>query len=632
MYINTSGKLIDHPSNISTHTDNKNYNCYRNGSSTTDVSKNIVTSDGPLNLSPTSVSPTRIFPDTDFTFNHNPSFFSSNINRNGLQSSPSENVPFYNNNINKSNKTLSNTNPTSSAITKDACSTSNTMFHNNNNSNNDSISSFGFIHRPKRINEFNQRAKDDDLIKVNTERNRYIPSRSKSLPFNSLKLKSNLKSSNGQRGSPVRSKSVHFDELLPIKYFHKYESPTRVSKQNSDCEVIERINFDIVKPLSRYQSDSDSDSDSDSGSDRDDSSGTTYIKDDGLYDINFSILNQTSNNKDLKLNVFVNNKNNSNVMLQSVKLEKRKTYNNFFDYFIWGKISVKNLFYEKSIYIRYTFNRWRTFNEIKAQYVQDALLKSNFIDYDTFEFSLYNLKNLILNENNNTPVLAFSPDKSSNVIEGDLEFCIHYETKDPHGHKILDFWDNNNGKNYKIHLVLHTQDNNNKYSSKDGLTDLHSKKSEYRNNSQDTDHSNNNNNNNNNDDDNDDDEYFMFQTDKYYNIANELGGFNKRNNKFGKYKNSFIFNGNRKKTNSTFLDDLLDEKNFLQLDDYSSIGSTIPTGNFNNSSNKNNNNKSNILLLPKNNTHKIFGDSSDEDYDNDDRPLFFKDFRNPFAN
>lgn len=605
MYINTSGKLNNNPSNSSSNID-KNNSCYNRNDNNTDLPKNISMPDGSLSVSPTSVSPTRIFPKDDFIFNHNSSFFNTNADKNGLQTSPSKDVLCCNN-------TISNTKTVSTIkIETYNCSNKNT-FHRNN-----SISSLGFINRPKRINEFSQRSKDDDLIKLNTERNRYIPSRSKSLPFNSLKLKSNLKSSNGEKGRPVRSKSVHFDELLPIKYFHKYECPTCVSRQNSDCEVIEKINFDIVKPLRRYQSDSDSDGDGSNGNNNTDTA-VTFIKEDGLFDINFSILSQTSNNRDLKLNVYANSGSDSNVMLQSIKLEKRRTYNNFFDFFIWGKISVKNIFYEKSIYIRYTFNHWKTFNEIKAQYVQDILLKSNFKDYDTFEFSLYNLKNLILNENSNSPVLTSSSNEDSNIIEGDLEFCIHYETVDSNTNKMLDFWDNNNGKNYKIHLVLHTQDNNNnnnnKNSSMNVSTTLRSNKPKNKN------------------DDNDDDGYFVFQTDKYYNIANELGGFNKKNNKFGEYKNSSIFNSNRTRTNSTFLDDLLNETSFLQLDDYSNIDSTTPTSKLYNF----NNYKSNNLLLQKNNTNKIFGNSNDEDYaddvdKDDDRSLFFKDFRNPFAN
>lgn len=607
MYINISGKLNNHPLNSSINID-KNNSCYNRNDNNTDLPKNISISDGSLSVSPTSVSPTRIFPEDDFVFNHSSSFFNTNADKDALQTSPSKDVLCCNNAINNTK--------TASTIKIETYNCSNrNIFHKNN-----SISSLGFISRPKRINEFSQRSKDDDLIKLNTERNRYIPSRSKSLPFNSLKLKSNLKSSNGEKGRPVRSKSVHFDELLPIKYFHKYECPTCVSRENNDCEVIEKINFDIVKPLRRYQSDSDSNGDDNNGNNNTDNT-VTFIKEDGLFDINFSILSQTSNNRDLKLNVYVNSGSDSNIMLQSIKLEKRRTYNNFFDFFIWGKISVKNIFYEKSIYIRYTFNHWKTFNEIKAQYVQDMLLKSNFKDYDTFEFSLYNLKNLILNGSSNSPVLASSSNEGSNIIEGDLEFCIHYETVDSNTNKILDFWDNNNGKNYKIHLVLHTQDdnnnNNNKNLSMNVSTDLHSNKSK-----------------NKNDDDNDDDDgYFMFQTDKYYNIANELGGFNKKNNKFGEYKNSSIFSSNRTRTNSTFLDDLLNETNFLQLDDYSSMDSTTPTSKLYNFNNYKNNN----LLLQKNNTNKIFGNSNDEDCaddvdKDDDRPLFFKDFRNPFAN
>ena len=585
MYINTSGKLVKNTSNIVNNTDSN------------DEPKAIPTSNEPLSVSPTSVSPTRIFPDTDFFFNHTSSFLGSNTDKNDSLVPPPKKYPSYNN---KNIVTTTGTHTTTTTIT----TTKNfpnklDTYNNNRTERKNSISSLEFIKRPKRINEFNQRSKDDDLIKLNTEKNRYISSRSKSLPFNSLKLKSSLKLSNGHNVKPVRSKSVHFDELLPIKYFHKYECPTCVSRQNSDCEVIAKINFDTVKPLHRYHSDSDSDTEND----------ISDYKEDGLYDMNFAVLNSTSNNKDLKLNIFVNNQNGSNIMLQSIKLEKRRSYNNFFDYFMWGKVSVKNIFYEKYIYIRYTFNHWETFNEVKAQYVQDLLLKSNWANYDTFEFTLYNLKNLLLSENGNHQI----PDSflnsnnnnnnNNNVIEGDLEFCIHYETKDPNRQEMLEFWDNNNGKNYKIHLVLHTQDNNNEDNERYDTSDnLHSNKTKH------TDG---------------DDEYLMFETDKYFNIANELGGFTKKN------KKSLILNDDRRRSNSIFLDDLLDEKNFLQLDEFENTDSR-PTNsklyNFNNI-------KANKLLLPQDKNHELFGNSSDEDDDEDyDGPLFFKDFRNPFAN
>ena len=546
MYINTSSKLVKNTSNISGNTVN-NSEGRNNDTAGNPASNDISTSNGPQSISPNSMSPTRIFPDADFNSNPNTSFLSSHVDRNDLQFSPSRNIPFHNNNDNNCTVSASTFKPNAYSMkTKQGVP---------------SISSLEFIKRPKRINEFNQRSRDDDLIRLNTAKNRYIPSRSKSLPFNSMKLKSSLRFSSGQNGEPARSKSVHFDESLPIKYFYKYECPTRVSRENSDCEVIGKINFDTVKPLHRYHSDSDSDSDSEND--------ITDFKEDGLYDMNFSVLNSTSNNKDLQLNIFVNNKNDSNIMLQSIKLEKRRSYNNFFDYFIWGKVSVKNLFYEKYIYIRYTFNHWGTFNEVKAQYVQDLSLKSSLVDYDTFEFTLYSLESLVSNANGNDQN-SDSFSNKSNVIEGDLEFCIHYETKDPNNQKMIDFWDNNNGRNYKIHLVLHTQEENNNMST-DNVDSKESKQG------------------------NDNQEYSMFQTDRYYNVANELGGFNRRN-----------------------------EKNNFQLDDYEIADTSLPTNRHYNL----NNIKANRLLIPQNNkTYKM----SDNEERNS-RPRFFKDFRNPFVN
>lgn len=472
----------------------------------------------------TTVSPTRIFPDNDFIINHS--------------------IPIQN----------SITSPKSSS----------TCNSNNNSNNINAIKnnpSFNFMKQPKRVNEFKQKSREIELIKSNTENNRFTLQRSKSLPFNSLKLKSNLKQSNNNKlKHHKRSKSVHFDEVLPVKFFSKFECPTVVSRQNSDCDIFEKINFDQVKPLRRSQYDDDYESEDDDS-----------IIQDGLYDVNFNILNNISNNnnnnKEIKLNVFVNSEIDSNIILQNINLEKRNTYNNLNDYFIWGKINVKNLFYEKCIYIRYTFNDWKTFNEVKAIYIKDPNVLNG---YDSFQFSLYSVKNLILNENEHII-------KNDNIIEGNLQFCIHYETGDNSTNQKLEFWNNNNNKNYFMRIVLHEKDTTNSSI------------------------------------DNKDDSQF-FKTDKYYNIANELGGFNTKNNKFGTFKSSFALSNEQKKLHSTFLDDLLNNNNSKDdteiNDDDDDDDSPFWFSN-------NNSNNNNLLLT----TNK-----------NNDEEIFFKDFRNPFAN
>ncbi|KAG0654744.1 hypothetical protein C6P44_000758 [Monosporozyma unispora] len=490
----------------------------KNSNNNNNNNNNNITMNDTTNV---AVSPTRIFPDNDFSFNHSSSISSVSPDEASdyFQISPSKPVPFNHNLMHKS--------------------------------------SMDFIKAPKRVMEFNKRSQDDDLIKSNTEKNRYILQRSKSLPFNSLKLKSNLKQSSRPTKNHQRSKSVHFDEVLPVKFFSKYECPTVVSRQNSDCDIIEKINFDKIKPLRRFQYDTSDDEYSD---DDDDDTEPEKVKEDGLYDVNFSILNNTSNNKDIKLNVFVNSEKDSTIILQNIKLEKRKTYNDLNDYFIWGKVNVKNIFFEKCIYIRYTLNDWKTYNEVKARYINDPTHMQNF---DTFDFSLYSVKNLILNENEHVI-------KKDNIIEGDLQFCIHYETMNPATQEKLEFWNNNNNKNYFMHVVLHEKDT--MMQGKDSAT--------HKNDSQ------------------------LFKTDKYYNIANELGGFNKKNNKFGKYKNSIALTDEQKDLHSTFLDDLLNTKdNNTELDDDEEGPFWF--------------NNNNLLLT----TNKY-----------NDEELFFKDFRNPFAN
>lgn len=86
-----------------------------------------------------------------------------------------------------------------------------------------------------------------------------------------------------------------------------------------------------------------------------------------------------------------------------------------------GTVKVKNVSFEKKVVIRITYNSWKTYSDVDCVYMNNVYGDS---DNDTFSFAL---------------------DLPSAVpAEEKIEFCIYYQS----GHR--DFWDNNDGQNYKI--------------------------------------------------------------------------------------------------------------------------------------------------------------------------------------
>ncbi|KAL3864573.1 hypothetical protein ACJMK2_006239 [Sinanodonta woodiana] len=93
------------------------------------------------------------------------------------------------------------------------------------------------------------------------------------------------------------------------------------------------------------------------------------------------------------------------------------------DYSVIGTVKVKNVSFQKRVFVRYTFDSWETMTDVDASFVAcpcDGLASP----YDTFSFDFTVPTNL-------------NKDKRS-------EFAIGFET--PNGQH----WDNNNGKNYGI--------------------------------------------------------------------------------------------------------------------------------------------------------------------------------------
>ncbi|XP_043937730.1 protein phosphatase 1 regulatory subunit 3D-like [Protopterus annectens] len=104
------------------------------------------------------------------------------------------------------------------------------------------------------------------------------------------------------------------------------------------------------------------------------------------------------------------------VMQRKVCLEGIRTD----DFSISGTIRVINLFYEKTVAVRYSLNEWRSFIDLVAPYVPN----SSDGDTDKFSFKLI------------APALL----EKGGTLQFAIQYCVGGQ----------EFWDNNDGNNYKI--------------------------------------------------------------------------------------------------------------------------------------------------------------------------------------
>ena len=141
----------------------------------------------------------------------------------------------------------------------------------------------------------------------------------------------------------------------------------------------------------------------------------------------------------------------NNVSLENVLLNKFQ---------INGTIKVKNINFHKNVFVRCSFNGWKTFEDYPAQFVPCEFYTSSFTsaasasatffgsnhaayqpnhkEYDTFRFEFQLPKTVDqynINANQNDP-------------NASIQFCICY--KSGASHETREFWDSNDGKNYEI--------------------------------------------------------------------------------------------------------------------------------------------------------------------------------------
>lgn len=95
---------------------------------------------------------------------------------------------------------------------------------------------------------------------------------------------------------------------------------------------------------------------------------------------------------------------------------------------VFGAIAVRNLAYEKTITVRFTADKWKSFRDVIAKFMQqeyDGLV-------DRFFF-----------------IAPLSPSELA-CIESNLEFAVRYSVNN------TDYWDNNGDDNYSFVTKLHT--------------------------------------------------------------------------------------------------------------------------------------------------------------------------------
>ncbi|XP_042901956.1 protein phosphatase 1 regulatory subunit 3B [Parasteatoda tepidariorum] len=91
-----------------------------------------------------------------------------------------------------------------------------------------------------------------------------------------------------------------------------------------------------------------------------------------------------------------------------------------------GTIKVKNIAFDKEVFLRITFDKWNSSEDVQAEFVPSGIESGNS-PYDTFSF-----------------VFTIPPNASKYEV---IEFCVCFKCS------AAEHWDNNNGNNYKLVVV-----------------------------------------------------------------------------------------------------------------------------------------------------------------------------------
>lgn len=251
--------------------------------------------------------------------------------------------------------------------------------------------------------------KDGGLVKSS------LKNRSKSLPA------SPYVGDVPQRPPLQRSKSVHFDQRTPIKYFELDESPLASVSREGEVEEISFQHKGVgllqeeeppkpqepPKPLRKSK--------------RFDAlnKGKHIPKIQGLYPLNFPVIS-SRDPKVLQLNVFLSLSRDKQVFLQDLALHVFKRGAS-----VEGRVMVKDLSYHKRVAVRYTWDQWHTVQEVECIYVCSGERFLPGTNTDMFSFMLE------------------KPDKCTR-----LHLCVQYVARSEGCRQ--EFWDNNENQNYQL--------------------------------------------------------------------------------------------------------------------------------------------------------------------------------------
>ncbi|KAG7904976.1 hypothetical protein KL907_003192 [Ogataea polymorpha] len=223
-------------------------------------------------------------------------------------------------------------------------------------------------------------------------------------------------------------KQVHFGGNIAVKYFDEADKPSSISAGNSpfvsddeydsECESDDDDYFgshDTIYSASKEYVES--------GSQRSIEKFKKLIK---AWDLNSDQLPRVSYRDQIDKE--------TPVFLERCFLSVDKTE-------LLGQIAVKNLTFQKSVTVRYTFNNWETVTNMEASYVPDIPRLLKRANYDRFVFRL------------SVPTL-FSQFYSSHEPLVDLDpyfyLCVRYVSANQV------FWDNNYQKNYELRFFRDT--------------------------------------------------------------------------------------------------------------------------------------------------------------------------------
>lgn len=247
-------------------------------------------------------------------------------------------------------------------------------------------------------------------------------------------------------------KQVHFGGDNDIRYFKKKDRPTAISASNSPTLR------GVEGSFKRLQVGSDDEDDENDENDDDDDYEDDYADLDSDHDyftLDLSSSGSTTfpganNDKsvswDLQLPNFPPLSYDNQIKVRKSPVFLERIFISVDKKFLLGHIAVKNIAFEKSITVRYTLDNWCTIVEIPTIYVPDIpqILKSNNYDRFIFRIPLDSLFNSFRMPGNKVQ----NGNKSQ---EQHYSLCIKYNASS------LEFWDNNDSKNYDLILLKITK-------------------------------------------------------------------------------------------------------------------------------------------------------------------------------